>query len=156
MLGAVELSFNLAFALLVGAAVAWYIASRAAVDAVAGNLPAPGRRAIGYWMPVALTALLAAVGNQPEIAVGVVFSASVASLSLVIGVVTLTSPPNVMVVAERRRWGFVLPAAVLAVLAGFRARLTFMHAAIFALEGIALLWLWNDQSELGDLHRGAP
>jgi Ca2+/Na+ antiporter len=62
----------------------------------------------------------------------------------VIGVVTLTSPPQVMVVVDRRRWAFLLPAAVLAVLAGFKARLTLMHALTFAVEGIAVLLLWRD------------
>jgi cation:H+ antiporter len=147
---AFDLSINTAFALLIGAAVAWYVASRAAVDALALGRPAPGLRALGCWLPMAIVALLAAVSGQPEIAVGVVFAASVAGVSLVIGVVTLSAPPDVLVVADRRQWAFVLPVGLLAVLAGFRAQLTLMHAAIFTLEGIAVLWLWSDRSESFD------
>src|SRR5262245_42849891 len=137
-----ELQDNAALLVLIGASVAWYVAARAAVDALAGDSSAPGLRAIGYWMPMALVALLAAVGKQPQIAAGVPFGASVACVSLVIGVVQLTSPPRTIVVEDRRRWVFLLPAAVLAILAGFKARLTLLHAGVFLIAGIALLPLW--------------
>ena len=150
MLAALDFSANSAFVLLIGAALLWYIASRAAVGALTGEMPAPGRRALGYWMPIAMLALLATVWKEPALAVGVIFASSVACVSLVIGVVTLTSPPQVMVVADRRRWAFLLPAAVLAVLAGFKARLMLMHALIFAVEGIAILLLWRDRESSGD------
>ena len=106
-------------------------------------------------MPIATVALLAVVSGQPEIAVGVAFATSVASVSLVVGVITLSTPPDVLVVADRRRWAFVLPAALLAMLAGFRAELTLTHAAIFVFEGIAVLWLWRDRTE-ALIDGGAP
>ena len=73
-----NLAFNPSFALLIGAAIAWYVAVRAGVDALAQDRPAPGRRAIGYWLPTALVALLAAASGQADIAVGVIFATSVA------------------------------------------------------------------------------
>src|SRR5207237_3355801 len=59
MLGVANLGFTPPFVLLIGAAFAWYIASRAAVSALARDLPWPGRGAVGYWMPIALVALIA-------------------------------------------------------------------------------------------------
>src|SRR5687767_3903514 len=71
-----------------------YAASRAAADALAGADPRkPGWRALGHCLPVLAVALLSlypgiarpdAEGGRPQIAVGLVFSTSVACLSLVL------------------------------------------------------------------------
>src|ERR1041384_3516729 len=78
------------------AAMLLYFSSRAAADSLTRiEHPDPDRMAIGHWMPIALTALLAAGSGHSEIAVGVIFSTSVAALSLVFGLLTfLASPPG--------------------------------------------------------------
>jgi Ca2+/Na+ antiporter len=133
--------------LLFGVAILWYVAARAATDALAGSDPGgtPGRRAIAHWMPVVIVAMYAIAKGEPALALGVVFASSVAALSLVLGVVTLTTPPALIAVDARRKWAFVLPAALLALLAGFRGELTLTHALAFAVEGLALLLLWRDR-----------
>src|SRR5436305_5981502 len=92
--------------LLFGVAIGWYVAARGATDALAGRDPggAPGRRAIAHWMPVVIVALYAIARGEPALALGVVFASSVAALSLVLGVVTLTTPPSLIAVDARRKW----------------------------------------------------
>jgi Ca2+/Na+ antiporter len=132
--------------LIVAGAVALYISSRAAADALQSNsVPSAGKLAVGFWIPVAMVALTAMALNRPEIAIGVIFATSVASMSLVIGAVTFLSPPIVPITA-RKIWPTLLPAAMLAFLAGFRSELTYLHGIILAIEGFILLWIWNDSS----------
>ncbi len=142
MVAATRLAFDSSLALLMAAAVAWYVAVRVAAAALARDSAAPARLAIAYWLPTALLTLLAIVVGQPEIAVASLFASSVASLSLVAGVVTLTSPLQPLAASDRRGWGLVLPAAALTLLAGFRGRLTILHAAVFAAQGAAILLFW--------------
>jgi Ca2+/Na+ antiporter len=137
------------------AGLACYIASRAAADALAGGDPdRPGHRALGHCIPIAAVAFMCLrpglappdhpdgqVGAAP-IAVGVVFAASVACLTLVLGVVTYLAPvgqlPN-----SRRVWSFVLPTSLLALVAGFDGQLTWIHAAMLMLLGLAILNVWH-------------
>jgi hypothetical protein len=137
------------------AGLACYIASRAAADALAAGDPdRPGLRALGHCIPIAAVAFMClrpalAPPDHPEgqvgeaqIAVGVIFAASVACLTLVLGVVTYLAPvgplPN-----SRRVWPFVLPTALLALVAGFDGRLTWLHAAMLMLLGLAILNVWQ-------------
>lgn len=130
--------------LLVLAGGALYVASRAAADALAGDDPdRPGRRALGHWLPIAATAFAAAAAGRPEVAVGLVFATSVAGLSLVLGILTYLTPVETLP-ASRRAWPFVLPAALLALIAGFRGHLTPMHAFAMLLLGTAFLSVWLD------------
>src|SRR3954469_14653588 len=132
-------------ALIIAAGITLYIASRAAADAlVGGRTNAPGRMAVGHWLPIAAVALAAMVLRRSEIAVGVVLATSVASLSLAIGAVTFLAPPAVPAIA-RRTWPMILPAAMLAFLAGFHGALTMQHAVFLAIEGGVVLVLWNDR-----------
>lgn len=132
--------------LLIAAGITLYIASRAAADAlVGGRLASPGRMAIGHWIPIAAVALGAMVLRRSEIALGVIFATSVASLSLALGSVTFLSPPVVPVPA-RRTWPMVLPVALLAFLAGLRGELTRWHALVFLVQGVAVAVLWNDRA----------
>ena len=93
-------------------------------------------------LPVIFVAITAIVRGQPQIAIGVIFGSCVATLSLVLGVVTFTAPPDQIGVDARRRWGFVLPAAVLIVLAGFQSQFTFLHALVLGAEGVVVLMMW--------------
>jgi Ca2+/Na+ antiporter len=129
--------------LLVVAAAGWYLASRAAAEALAAAAPSPGRRAIGMSIPTAVLALLAIVLGRAEVAVGIIFASSVAGLSLVLGVMTISANP-LFVSRPRRVWGFVMPAAMVALLLGLRAGIGWMQAAVLAVEGLVILLLWND------------
>src|SRR5437660_344582 len=92
------LQVNPSLLLLAIIASAWYVASRLAADALSGRGPAakPAWRAVGHWLPVAVVAVIAALRQQPAIALGIAFASSVACLSLALGVVTVTSPPIVL------------------------------------------------------------
>src|SRR5262245_88248 len=131
---------------LLAAAVGWYVASRAAVHALAGHSPAPLRRAVGHCIPVGIVAIIALIRNEPQIAIGVIFRSSVACLSLVLGVVTLTAPPDTITVEARRKWLFILPATMLVFLAGYKGQFTWTHAAALAIEGVVILLLWGEKS----------
>jgi hypothetical protein len=157
--------------LMAGSAIAWYVSSYFAAEALAGDdQPAPRARALGHWMPIALLAALAALARQPEIAVGVLFATSVAAMALVLGVVALTTEragsaraggfPVVetntayafAVAVEdhgftgvgARAWGFLLPVALLCLIAGFRGSLQPIHGAALLLEGLVIFMLWRD------------
>jgi Ca2+/Na+ antiporter len=125
------------------AAAGWYVSSRSAVQALAGAASAPGRRALGYWVPTAIVALGAVLIGRPEAAVGVIFASSVASLTLVLGIITIaarhTQPTD-----SRRLWAFVLPVALIALLIGFSGGIKWIHVPILLLQGVTLLLVWND------------
>ena len=140
-------------ALLAVAALTLYVASRAGADALAGGDPnRPGLRALGHCIPVAVTALICLhpsmgrpgideAGGRPETAVGVVFANCVACLTLVAGVISYIAPAATLP-GNRKAWPFVLPAALLALLAGFNGRLTWMHALMLVLLGVTVMNLW--------------
>lgn len=144
--------------LLIGSVGMLYIASRAAVDALApGTGALAARRALGYWLPVAAVALMATLARRPEVALGVIFASSVASLSLVIGIVSTMSEQEVITPPPGRRAGlFVLPAALLALLAGFAGHLTPVHALILLVEGIVVLGVWRERPALPEKGDGIP
>ncbi len=127
--------------LLCGAALAVYIAARATVDAVTREEPSAWRRAMGHWIPIALTALYAIQLREWEIALGVIFASSVASVLLVTGLVCVISRPSQAPPEVRRVWPFVLPAGLIALMAGFRSEFTLMHAAVLAIEGVLIFIL---------------
>lgn len=143
-------------ALVAAGAVMLYAASRAAADALAGgDADRPGLRALGHCLPVAAVALLClhpgialpgAEGGRPQIAVGLVFATSVGCLSLVLGIVTYLAPA-VTLPPSRRAWPFVLPAALLALIAGFSGSLTVIHAGMLALLGLVVMNLWLGPNE---------
>ena len=121
-----------------------YIASRTAAAALAGHGAArPGWRAVGHWLAIAVTALVAAARGQPEIAVALAFATSVSSLSFVLGVLTYLAPMD-QLPPSRRGWPFVLPAALLPLIAGFSGHFTWVHALAMTLLGGALVSTWRD------------
>ena len=133
--------------LIIGAALV-YVASRSAADALAGARGNAGLRAIGHCLPVAIVSLMCLhpsmtrpgtdMIGRPQIAIGLIFSTSVACLSLVLGVSTYMSPLTHFPPA-RKIWPFIMPAALIALVAGFNGHLTIIHAGIFALLGVAVL-----------------
>ncbi len=134
-----------AIGLLVLAVAGWYIASRAAAEALARGRRSPGRQALGHWLVCVPLPIAAIVASRPEIAVGAIFASSVACLTLALGIITIAAPQT-QPTLPRRTWLFILPASLIALLIGFSGGLRWIHALILVLEGFALLHLWNDPS----------
>jgi Ca2+/Na+ antiporter len=131
---------------LLGAAAGWYIAGRAAVASLGKNEVSPLKRAAAHCIAVGILSLIAVMRHESQIAIGVIFGASIASLSLVLGVITFTAPPDMITIDARRKWAFVLPAAILVFLAGYQSQFTWLHALIFAVQGTVMLILWSEQT----------
>ena len=129
--------------LLIGA-VLLYTASRTAAEALAGKTRSPGKTALAHWMPVAVAAIAALLVRRADLALCIIFCTSVASLSLVQGTIVLMAPRDEAPPDLRRVWPFALVTALMALLAGFAGRLTWMHALIFLGEGAVLLAVWMD------------
>jgi Ca2+/Na+ antiporter len=130
--------------LLLIAAAGWFIAARAAADALTRGKFSPGRAAFGYWLPTLIAVLLAIFLDKPEMALRIIFASSVACLTLSLGIVTLAAR-NTHPTSSRKMWGFILPAALICLMIGFAAQLRWIDAAILAMEGLALIALWNDR-----------
>jgi len=141
--------------LLVGAMVAVYIAARVAIGILGrADGTAPGRRAVAQWLPAAVAAVAAQILGVPDIAVGIVFGTSVAALSLVLGMTTYLAPLE-QLPGDRRAWPLVLPAAIVAIIAGFSGKVTLLHAILLLVLGASFLAVWLDrpaveQTEPGD------
>lgn len=150
-----EWSANKAAALLLAiAVVGCYAASRAAAEALVGRRWSGLAQAMGLWIPTALVVLIAVVTRPAEIAISVIFGTSVAALTLVLGIITISARAAragangsaIAVPGSRRLWGFVLPAALIALLIGFSGGVGWAHVAVLAIEGLALLSLWSQQT----------
>ena len=126
-----------------------YAASRTAAAALAGSGGGrnvrPGWRAVGHWVPIAATSIVAAARGHADVAVALAFATSVGCLSFVLGVLTYLAPMD-QLPAARRAWPFVLPAALLALIAGFSGHVSWLHAVAMVLLGIALMSVWRDPS----------
>jgi Ca2+/Na+ antiporter len=135
--------------LVVAAAALLFAASRAGARLIAGGGAGrgvrPGRLALGHWLPIAAVALVAVAMRRPEVAMGVIFSTALGCLSLVVGIVTFLSPLGTLP-PSRRTWPFVLPAALVPLVAGFSGHLTWLHALMMLALGGAVLGVWLDHS----------
>lgn len=146
-----------ALALMFLAAAGWYASSRAAAEALAGDRVAPGLRGIAQWLPTAIAVVGALLAGRSEIAVSIIFASSVAAVTLVLGILTIAAR-HTHPTLPRRIWAFILPVALILMLIGFSGGVRWIHVAILALEGLALLTLWNDAPIVRDedgatLHR---
>jgi Ca2+/Na+ antiporter len=138
--------------LFAGAGLVLYAGSRAAVDALTvTNDPTPGRMALAQWMPIAWSALLATAAGHSEIGVGLVFATSVAALALNLGVLMMLIPRLESPPPTARAWPFLLPAALVPLLAGFRASLNWLHALMMLALGVAILVVWKAPRAVGDI-----
>ncbi|HET6249615.1 MAG TPA: hypothetical protein VFE47_18145 [Tepidisphaeraceae bacterium] len=147
---------TIAFLMLVLAAGALYAASRIAVFALARpDGSDAGRRAIAQWLPIAGAVLAAVCMNRSDIALSLVLGTSVASLSLAVGMATWLNPMHVLP-PSRKTWPFILPTALLILMAGFSAHLTWWHALMLLVLGGAIWGVWNEASEAGGGTLGLP
>src|SRR5262245_27179154 len=110
---------------LMGAALAFYVAARAGSAALDPRGTPPGAAAVAHWLPIAAVAL-ASVQLFPHASVSIIFASCVTCLTLVFGVTLVSLPDYVGAEAMESRglggshaWSMVLPAAILALLAGF-------------------------------------
>jgi hypothetical protein len=177
---ALALSEHLGGLMIVGAAAAFYVASRAAADAVsepAGTPASPTRHAMAQSVAIACVCAVAVWLDHAEIAVGVIFSTAVGALSLHLGVTIASSPQTrtrarpsghgfdvvldehhgaaatdelveatpAIPVRGSRAWAMILPAGVLALMAGFSGKLTLIHGLLFAIQGLLVLMVWDRQ-----------
>jgi Ca2+/Na+ antiporter len=132
------------FLLLGGAAVAGYAAVRGAIDALLPpDDPNPAKRAVIHSAMTAIISI-AAIFHHPallDIAVGVPFSATIAAITLALGVVLFVAPPPNPTAPpiSHRAWAFVLPTGLLTLLTGFTGELTLHNALVLAAEGGAIL-----------------
>ena len=132
------------FLLLGGSAVAGYLAMRGMVDAlVCADDPAPAKRAVIHSIMTAVISL-AAILHRPalaDVAVGVPFSATVAAVTLALGVILSVAPRTDPTVGPiyHRAWAFLLPTGLLTMLIGFSGELSPRSALMLAAEGGAIL-----------------
>lgn len=134
--------------LLLAAAAGFFAASRAAVDALTHNPhPHPGRLAIGHWIPITCVALLAVLFDRPGVALAIVFSTSIACLTLALGVSVYVTPMNAPPGEGRGLWMFVLPASMLTLIAGLSGTITVIHAGALLILGGVLLPMAMHRSE---------
>ena len=130
--------------LFAGAGLVLYIAARAAVDALtSASDPSPGKLAVGHWISIAWPALLATAAGRSEIGVAIALATSVAALAMVMGVLICISGDTGGARLRARAWPFVVPAALLALLAGFSGSLTWWHALMLLGLGACVLSVWN-------------
>jgi Ca2+/Na+ antiporter len=153
---AIALDYSDGLPLIVAAGVCMYIASKGLADALAGGkADRAGRLAIGQWLPIATVTVAAAVSHRGPMAMGLVFGTSVACLSLAGGAAAFLGGVPLSG-SGRRTWALLLPAALLAFLAGFRASVSLFNAGAIALEGVCILLLWNDKTEKQSEAAGEP
>jgi|GEM_PF-2626088 len=128
-----------------------YVAGRAAVNALTHRAASPGWRAVGHWLPIAAVTGAAIYLQQPELALAVIFSTSVAALALSGGAVALMEPAG----DEPQDWpaktssvsALLLPAALLTLLAGFAGQINWLSELMLAAEGVLLLYVWRDPAD---------
>jgi Ca2+/Na+ antiporter len=151
-------------AMLLLAAVGLYGGCRAVLDVLTPGGPSggsAGRRAVGQCVPIAAVALAAMAAHQAALAVVILFSTSVALLTLVLGLATVFAhgprPDGQRNVPAspgrtRRTWMLVLPAALLVLVAGLRSQLAWPAATAIAILGIAILAAWREANQPGWKH----
>lgn len=128
------------------AAVLAYIAAKAMADSLCGaDRTQGGKLAIGHWIPIAMLAIAAGYLGQPEIAIGLIFSSSIACLSLALGSVAFLDPVQ-LANGSRRSWTMLVPTAMMTFLIGIHGSITLFNAGLLALQGVCVLMFWNDRS----------
>jgi hypothetical protein len=133
--------------ILIAGAALLYAGGRAAARAISRNRPAPGRRAIGHWLPIVAVTFTAILFGQPDMAMSFIFATSIASLALVGGCIAVMGAapeePAVWPAPIRSVCALLLPAAALVFLAGFSGHMGRFNCAVLGAEGILLCFVWR-------------
>ena len=87
--------------------------------------------------------------HRADIAVSLVFGTSVAFLSLIFGLASYLTPMQSLP-ATKKVWPFVLPAALLAFMAGFSGHIAWWHAVMLLALGASILSVWLQSAEAPD------
>jgi len=150
VLGTLGMDSLVAVLLVLGGAIALLIAVLAGVGWFFSSAElSPGRRAIGHWLPVAATAVVATLLGHAEMGFGVVFGTSVAAMSAVAGFVMLAGPAGTIPARAGRVWALLPAATTLAFAIGFRGNVGLFEAAVLAIQGVLVLGVWTDWREAG-------
>jgi Ca2+/Na+ antiporter len=140
---------------LIAGAAMLYIGGRSAAEGLSGGTTSPGWRAVGHWLPIAAVAGVAVWLGQPEMALATLFASSIAALALVGGCVAIIGmtpdEPAVWPETTRRTTALLIPAAVLAYLAGFSGQFGGLTCSLLLGEGIILLIVWSIYREKSSL-----
>ena len=121
-------------------AIALYVSGRVLTATLTARSDDVWKRAVGQWLPIAVTTLAAVLLGEPAAAMGVIFATSVGSLSLVVGVIAMyrSAHPDDL---PPPRWSlFIVPACLLAWLVGFRTHLSEIIALLLLAQGLMIWW----------------
>jgi hypothetical protein len=146
-LAAVEPSINRGPALLLGGMIALFVCSRILAAILPRRADQMGLRALAFFLPGAAVSLVSALLGRPEIALGVLFGTSVGAVTTVIGYIAVAEPVEAAPPRWRRLWPFLLAAALLVFVIGFKGTFSWHAAVALAVEGLLLLTLWNDPGD---------
>jgi Ca2+/Na+ antiporter len=122
-----------------------YLAARAAVDALTSPAdPLPGRMAAAHWMPIAWAAVLATLAGHSDVGIAILLASSVAAMALVLGVLLCVSNEgDTGELPRAATWPFVVPAALLVLLAGFSGSLSWWHGLMLLALGACIAAVWT-------------
>jgi cation:H+ antiporter len=115
----------------------------------------PGRRALMQWGPIALAVIVARAAGSVEVAMGLLFGTSVATLSMGVGSLCTVAPVGPAPARWKRLWPFTLAAVLIVFVSGFNGLLTWKHGLALSIEGLVILSLWRDPTYQHDWAPGA-
>jgi Ca2+/Na+ antiporter len=138
-------------AMLIAGVAMLYIAGRAAVESLARDASAPGRRAVALWAPIAVVTIMAVFRGSADVTLEIVFATSVAAIALVGGCIAiLGSAPNepfTWPARTRKTAGLLLPATILTFMAGFSGHIGWLNSLLLLGEGVLIGWVWLDPAD---------
>src|SRR6185503_15947220 len=108
-----------------------------------------GLRALGYFLPIAVAALVAMLLGSTDVAVGIVFGTSVGALTSVVGLTALAEPVGAGPRRWMRLWPFALAASLIVFIAGFKGTFQWADAVALLTQGAVIVGLWFDPGEGG-------
>lgn len=99
----------------------------------------PVWRTIAHGLPILTAAIVATCLGHAEMAIGMIFGTSVASLSAVAGFIALTRPLDALPRRAERLWSFLPVPATLAFVLGLNGEVGLFDAALLAAQGVLVL-----------------
>ena len=157
---------TLALILCAAAAVTWYIAVLAAADAGAGLGGRGGSITLGFvvggGLPVTAAACATAFVGAGQVGMCLVIGAAVASVTLVLGLISNVNPQRPHPTRRQRRTDLasLLPVAVTLLIAGFAGVFTITQALLLLIEGAIVVWIVartrSEPMEPEDLEQPTP
>ena len=134
--------------MLLGGVAGLFAAGRFLMSLAALGSDSPLWRAFSLFVPIAFASLGAAWLGQPQLAVGIVFGASVGALTTVVGLTTLSADITAGPRRFTRLWPFAAVAAVLAFVAGFKGYFHWRDALALMVEGLLVYYMTSERAGL--------